>query len=468
LIDEVQEWKEVPLIQLKSNHIPAGLVPLESIFDRSDRFLNKAEKTNKADFSMQVDDINIGFEDFPRNIKIGKACIEKERKEIIELVREYKDVFVWSYDEMKTFDQNILNHEIPLRMDAKPFRRRLRFMNPKVAPTIQKELQKLYEAKIIERIRYSEWVSNCVPVRKKNGEIRVCIDFKNLNRVCLKDNYPFPNMDHILQTITGSEMMSVLDGFLGYNQIAVAAEDCHKTAFITPWGTYSYIRMPFGLMNAGATFQQAMDHAFKEFLFKFIVVYQDDITVYSKKRSDHISHLRVMFDRCRQLGILVNPKKSLMGIFEAKLLGHIVSKGVRIDPEGVNGIHEVPLPSNKKAIQSFLGQIGFVRRFIPNFAEIVKPITDMLKKGHDLTWSEEVKQDFENIKQALSRSAILASLDYSHDFQIFSFAFDHTIACVLLQKNMDGHEQPIAYMSRSLQGSELNTSLCYGQGVGPF
>jgi hypothetical protein len=113
------------------------------------------------------------------------------------------------------------------------------------------------------------------------------------------------------------------------------------------------------------------------------------------------------------------------------------------------------LPSNKKAIQSFLGQIGFVRRFTPNFAEIVKPITDMLKKGHDLTWSEEAKQAFENIKHALSHSPILASPDYSRDFQIFSFASDHTIACVLLQKNMDGHEQPIAYMSRSLQGSEL-------------
>jgi hypothetical protein len=162
-----------------------------------------------------------------------------------------------------------------------------------------------------------------------------------------------------------------------------------------------------------------------------------------------------MFDRCRQLGISLNPKKSLMGMFEAKLLGHIVSKGVRIDLERVHGIQEIPLPSNKKAIQSFLGQIGFVHRFTPNFAEIVKPIIDMLKKGHDLTWSEEAKQAFENIKQALSHSPILASPSYSCDFQIFSFASDHTIACVLLQKKMDGHEKPIAYMSMSLQGSEL-------------
>jgi hypothetical protein len=184
-------------------------------------------------------------------------------------------------------------------MDAKPIRQRLGFMNSKVAPTIQKELQKLYEAKIIEQIRYSTWVSNCVLMSKKSGEIKVCIDFRNLNRAYLKDNYCLPSMDHILQTVTGSDMMSMLDGFSGYNHIAVATKDRHKTVFITPWGTYSYIRMPFGLVNVGARFQRAMDHAFKDFLFKFIVVYQDAITVYSKKRSDHISHLRVMFDRCR-------------------------------------------------------------------------------------------------------------------------------------------------------------------------
>jgi len=175
-----------------------------------------------------------------------------------------------------------------------------------------------------------------------------------------------------------------------------------------------------------------MDHAFKYFLFKFIVVYQDDIKVYSKKRSDHISHLHVTFDRCQKLGISLNPKKSFMGMFEAKLLGHIVSKGVRIDLERASGIHEVPLPSTIKGIQSFLGRVNFVRRFTPNFAKIVKPITDMLRKGHDMVWREEGKQAFESIKQALSHSPTLASPDYARDFQIFSFASDQTIACVLL------------------------------------
>jgi hypothetical protein len=183
-----------------------------------------------------------------------------------------------------------------------------------------------------------------VSVRKKSGEIRICIDFRNLNHACLKDNYPLPSMEHILQAVTRSGMMSMLDDFSEYNQVLVAKRDRYKTTFITPWGTYSYICMPFGLMNVGATFQRAMDFAFSDYLFKFIVVYQDDLTVYSKNRSDHIDHLRKNFDRCRSLGISLNPKKSILGVFEGKLLGHIVSKeGVRIDPERVKGIMEIPL-----------------------------------------------------------------------------------------------------------------------------
>jgi hypothetical protein len=128
-------------------------------------------------------------------------------------------------------------------------------MNPKVAPQVQKELQKMVEVGIIEPIRYSSWVSNLVIVRKKTGEIRICVDFRNLNQASLKDNYPLPNMEYLLQRVTGAEMMSMLDGFSGYNQVLVKEDDQLKTAFTTPWGTYKYLRMPFGLTNAGATFQ---------------------------------------------------------------------------------------------------------------------------------------------------------------------------------------------------------------------
>ena len=155
-------------------------------------------------------------------------------------------------------------------------------------------------------------------------------------------------METLLQRVTGSGMMSLLYGFSGYNQVWVKKEDHHKTTFTTPWGTFEYIRMPFGLTNVGATFQRAMDYAFKGLIGKFIEIYQDDLTVFSKDGINHVNHLRQVFDRCREYGISLNPAKSVFGVTEGKLLGHIISKdGIKIDPERVEAIQKIPLPHIK-------------------------------------------------------------------------------------------------------------------------
>ena len=164
-------------------------------------------------------------------------------------------------------------------------------------PLVEKEIKNMYDARIIVPLRYSEWVSNLVSVRKKTGEIRLCIDFRNLNKASLKDNYPLPKMDHILKMVVGSKIISLLDGFSGYNQVLVHPDDQHKTAFTTPWGTFMYIKIPFGLMNVGATFQRDMDISFSEEIGYFIVIYLDDITVYSKTDEEHLDHLRKVFEK---------------------------------------------------------------------------------------------------------------------------------------------------------------------------
>jgi hypothetical protein len=146
---------------------------------------------------------------------------------------------------------------------------------------IEKELKRMLDAKIIVPLRYSNWVANLVPVRKKSGEIRLCVDFRNLNNYSLKENHPLPKMDHILQRVVGAHRISLLDGYSGYNQIAVCEEDKEKTTFTTPWGTFMYDKIPFGLMNAGATFQRAMDIAFVGEKDTFIFIYLDDITIFS-------------------------------------------------------------------------------------------------------------------------------------------------------------------------------------------
>jgi hypothetical protein len=267
-------------------------------------------------------------------------------------------------------------------------------------------------------------------------------------------------MEHLLQRVTGAGMMSMLDGFSGYNQVLLKREDQLKTTFTTPWGTFMYLRMPFGLMNAGATFQRAMDFAFRDLIQKIIEIYQDDLTVVSKERKDHISHLRIVFERCRKYGISLNPKKFVFGIDKGKLLGHIASEGgISIDPERIQSIKDVRPPANKKSLQSFFGKINFIRRFVPNFVERIKPMSALLKKDTVFRWDDKAIKSFEDIKDAISQAPILVSPDYSRDFIIFSFASQDTIAGVLLQKDVDDHEHPIAFMSKVLRDSELNYSI---------
>lgn len=173
-------------------------------------------------------------------------------------------------------------------------------------------------------LRYSEGVENLVPIQKKNGEIRLCEHFQNLNRVSLKDNYPLPKMDYILQKVVGSANISMMDDFSSYNQVAIHPDHQKEKAFVTPCGTFMYACMPFGLINTRATFQRAMDIAFLGEQNKFVVVYLDDITVLSKTDEEHILYLKLTFEKCRRYGLFLNPKKSQFSLSEGKVLGHIV------------------------------------------------------------------------------------------------------------------------------------------------
>jgi hypothetical protein len=320
-------------------------------------------------------------------------------------------------------------------------------------------LEKLKKDGIIYPIRHSDWLSNPVVVRKKTGEIQMCVDFRDLNKSSVKDNYPLPNMEFLLQQVTGSACMSMLDGFSGYNQVLVAEEDRAKTTFITPWETYAYAQMPFGLKNVGATFQRDMDHAFEGLIGKFMVDYQDDLTVHSKTRNEHIHHLRKVFERCRLYGVSLNPKKCLFVVTEGKLLGHIVCKeGIYIDPERVKAINELNPPSSKKGVQSFFGKINFVRRFVPDYASIVKPINSLLKKDQRFEWTSDTHEAFSNIKKEITTAPVLISPDFQRDFIIYSFATEIVVASVLTQRNAKGEELPISFMRKTLHDYELRYS----------
>jgi hypothetical protein len=221
-------------VQLSTNHIPKGLVPLERLFDHNDVSIKLEKKEEDSDVSQ----FNVANEENPKYVNLASHLTEEQKSEYGELLKEFSDIFAWKYSDLKTYNTEIIQHKIPLNKDTKPFRQKLRSFSPILLPFMEKEIKKMLDAKIIIPLRYSEWIANLVPVRKKNGETSLCVDFRNLNKFSRKDNYPLPKMEHILQKVSGASVMSFIDGFSGYNQIELHPDDKEKTTFTTPWGTF--------------------------------------------------------------------------------------------------------------------------------------------------------------------------------------------------------------------------------------
>jgi hypothetical protein len=348
-------------------------------------------------------------------------------------------VFTWTYDDLKDYDKTIFQHIIPLREETNLVKQKLTMMNPKLKHLVNIEFEKLKMARIICPIRHSDWLSNLVIVRNRTREIRVCVDLRDLYKVSINDNFPLPNMEFLLQQFMRSSCMSMLDGFYGYNQVSVAEEDIENTTFITPWETYAYARMPFGLKNSGATFQRAMDHASSGFIVKFMEDYQYDLTVHSNTRDDHIHHLRKLFDQCRLYDVSLNKKKCLFDVTQGKLLVHIVCKeGIYIDPKRVKFINELNPPSFKRGVQSFFDKINFMHRFVLDYESIVKPINLLLKKEHRFEWTTDNQEYFNNIKREITMTPILISPYFQRNFIIYSFATEIVVASIPTQRNTKG------------------------------
>jgi hypothetical protein len=264
------------------------------------------------------------------NVHIGASCSPDEIVTYTSLFKEFRDIFSWSYEEMSGIDPSISVHEIKTYPGAKPVRECLRPVHPRKAAAIKLEVEKLLKASFIYPVALTEWVSNPVPIDKKGGSIRICVDYRDINKACPKDNFPTPFVDQIVDDCASSEIFSLMDGFSGYNQINIAPEDQHKKTFICPWGTFAYRKLPFGLKNAGATFQRAMSYAFHD--IKHIVQpYLDDLPAHSLRRADHPTHLRAIFVRCRFYRIRLNPHKCVFCVESGHLLGFIVSRhGIRV------------------------------------------------------------------------------------------------------------------------------------------
>ena len=414
---------------------------LESNYDTEDRKVTLVSDSTEW--------IDFGVPDQPKEIRIGSSLSPDEMSKLIDMLRSYLDVFGWSYEDMPGLDPIIVQHHLPIFPYARPVKQKLRRLHPRWSLQVKEEIQKQLRVGFLSVVEYPEWLANVVPVPKKDGKVRVCVDFRDLNKA--SPNFPLPHIDMLVDSTVRNPMLSFMDGFSGYNQILMALDDVEKTSFITEWGTYCYRVMPFGLKNAGATYQRAATTLFHDMVHKDVKVYVDDMIVKSQGRANHLAALQRFFERIRQFRLRLNPKKCTFGVTSRKLLGHIVSeRGIEVDPEKTKAILDMPAPRTEKEIRGFLGRLQYISRFIARLTDICEPIFRLLRKNQPTIWNDDCQRAFEKIKEYLLSSPVLVPPTPGRPLLLYLLVSDIALGCMLAQLDDSGKERAIYYLSKRM------------------
>src|SRR3954463_9005478 len=408
-----------------------------------------------------IETINLGTDEEPKNIKIGATLGKDVKAILIKLLHEYAKIFAWSYRDMPGLDTDIVVHRLPLKEGCAPVRQKRRRVRPDMDSKIREEVLKQFDAGFLAVVDYPPWIANIVPVPKKDGKVRMCVDYRDLNRASPKDDFPLPHINVLVDNTAQCKVFSFMDGFSGYNQIKMAPEDMEKTTFTTPWGTFCYNVMPFGLKNAGATYKRAMVALFHDIIHQEIEVYVDDMIVKSNTEEEHLGHLHKLFDRLKKYKLRLNPNKCTFGVRSGKLLGFIVSsKGIEVDPAKVKAIQEMPIPRTEKQVRGFLGRLNYIARFIAHMTTTCVPIFKLLKKDQVERWNDKCQLAFDKIKEYLQKPPILLPPVEGRPLIMYLTVLEDSMGCVLGQHDESGRkEHAIYYLSKKFADCETRYSL---------
>ena len=401
-------------------------------------------KVTKSPKRKLSDELNELIEDIEENIS------GTDRKKIRQLLLNNQEVFGTKEEPFGRTD--LVKHDI-VTDGSQPIKQHMRRIPFHLRPEADKEVSKMLNAGVIEPSS-SPWAAPVVLVRKKDGTIRYCIDYRKLNDVTKKDSYPLPRIDDSLDVLGKANYFSTLDLASGYWQIQLTDEAKEKSAFCTNSGLYQFTVMPFGLTNAPATFQRLMERVLAGLQWHTCLVYIDDIIIFSETIEDHLKQMQDIFDRLKQAKLKLKPKKCKLLQTKVKYLGHIVSKeGVETDPDKVKAVRDWPRPSCVKDVRSFIGFCSYYRRFIPNFATVAKPLIRLTEKKVNFVWSDEHENAWLQLRELMADSPVLAYPDKDAQFILDTDASDFGIGAVLSQ-TIDGVERVIAYGSRVLSRAE--------------
>ncbi|KAG5286804.1 hypothetical protein AALO_G00018970 [Alosa alosa] len=387
-----------------------------------------------------------------------------EQGQVRSLLKKYATVF--SAHDMDLGCTSLIAHDIP-PLDSVPIRQRYRRIPPSEYEVVKEYINKLLKAQVI-RESSSPYASPIVLVKKKDGSLRLCVDYRQLNNKTRKDAFPLPRIEKSLDALTGARWFSTLDLAAGYNQVPVVEEDRPKTAFCTPFGLFEWNQMPFGLCKAPSTFQRLMQRIFGDQQCQSLLLYLDDIVVFSSTVQQHLERLDVVLGRLQQEGLKVKLSKCAFFQQEVRYLGHVISdQGVSTDPSKIEVVANWPPPNTITELRSFLGFTSYYRRVVEGFAKLAAPLHRLVaelggtkvkrRAGRSVigTWTEECDRSFEALKTRLTTAPVLAYADFSLPFILEVDASHGGLGAVLSQEH-GGKVRPIAYASRGLRPTERN------------
>lgn len=376
----------------------------------------------------------------------------REKGEIEKVLREYQNLIYHEGDQLTNTES--ITHRIQLTTDQQ-IHAKLYRLPPQHEKEVEKQIAEM-ESQGIIRKSFSRYASPIVVVAKKldNSGIqkfRLCVDYRKLNEFTVDDKFPLPNIDAILDKLGRAQYFTTLDLAKGYHQIKMHPEDIHKTAFVTPKGLYEYVRMPFGLKNAPATFQRLMNEVLRDYINKICVVYLDDILIFSTSLEEHIQSIRKIFKKLSEHNLKVQFDKCSFLKRETEFLGHVLTEeGMKPNPNKIKCIEEYPLPTTEKQLRGFLGLTGYYRKFIEGYAKLAQPMTKYLKKDNKINKNDpQYITAFETLKENIMNHPILKFPDFDKPFELTTDASNYAIGAVLTQG-----KQPVCYASRTLNEHE--------------
>jgi hypothetical protein len=366
---------------------------------------------------------------------------QKERVALEELIIHYKEIFK-KPEGLPPIRAH--NHVIPMKEGAQAINLRPYRYSGVQKDILEKMVEEMLESGIIQQSS-SPFASPVVLVKKKDGSWRLCVNFRALNHLTIKDKFLIPLVDELLEELVGATIFLKVDLRSGYHQIRMTPHDVFKTTFRTHNGHYEFLVMPFGLTNAPATFQSLMNEVFRRHLRKFVSVFFDDILIYSQTMIEHLEHLHTVFELLKGHQLVAKRSKCAFCIPQMEYLGHVISKeGVATDPKKIQAITSWPEPRNVRQLRGFLGLTGYYRKFVKNYGAISKPLTQLLKKDA-FAWKEDAISAFNNLKQAMTQPPVLSLPNLNKTFVVETDASGSGIGVVLMQ---EGH--PISFISKSL------------------